>query len=230
MNIIITGASRGIGLEMVKHFAANKENRVVAVSRNIKPLEDISKNNNVYPISLDLTALIKDETILSSFVSEIFSKTDIIINNAGYLKAENFVSSDVNSAIEMFNVNYFGLSQVIKTMYESLKQADNPHIVNISSMGGFQGSAKFAGLSHYSASKAAVVSLTEVLAEEFKKDNIKVNALALGAVETEMLNEAFPGYKAPICAKDMAAFICNFAQETHRYINGKVVPVSLSTP
>lgn len=230
MNIIITGASRGIGLEMVKHFASNKENRVVAVSRNIKPLENISKSNNVYPLSLDLTTLINDETILSDFVYDIFSNTDIIINNAGYLKAESFTDSDINSAIAMFNVNYFGLSQVIKSMYESLKKSENPHIVNISSMGGFQGSAKFAGLAHYSASKAAVASLTEVLAEEFKEDNIKVNALALGAVETEMLNEAFPGYKAPVCAKEMAEFICNFAQNTHKYINGKVIPVSLSTP
>jgi NAD(P)-dependent dehydrogenase (short-subunit alcohol dehydrogenase family) len=97
-------------------------------------------------------------------------------------------------------------------------------------MGGFQGSAKFPGLSFYSASKAALCCLTECLATELKDKSIKMNALALGSVQTEMLDKAFPGYKAPVKAEEIAEFITDFAINGHRYVNGKVLPVSLSTP
>ena len=104
------------------------------------------------------------------------------------------------------------------------------HIVNISSMGGFAGSVKFPGLSAYSSSKGALGILTECLAEELKEKNIKANCLCLGAVNTEMLKQAFPGYQAPVNPKQMAEFIGNFALQGHAYFNGKIIPVSLSTP
>ena len=97
-------------------------------------------------------------------------------------------------------------------------------------MGGFQGSSKFPGLSAYSASKAALGNLTECLAEEFKEMGIAVNALALGAVKTEMLEEAFPGYVPPVNAQEMAGFMANFATSGHHFFNGKILPVSVSTP
>jgi NAD(P)-dependent dehydrogenase (short-subunit alcohol dehydrogenase family) len=107
---------------------------------------------------------------------------------------------------------------------------EKTHIVNISSIGGFQGSVKFPGLSAYSSSKAALVCLTECLAEEFKDKNIAFNCLALGAVQTDMLNEAFPGYKAPVSASSMASFVTDFVLKAHHFMNGKIIPVSLSTP
>jgi len=85
-------------------------------------------------------------------------------------------------------------------------------------------------MSLYSASKGALAILTESLAEELKEQNIRVNALALGAVQTEMLEEAFPGYQAAVTAEEMADFITDFALKAHSYINGKIIPVSLSTP
>jgi NAD(P)-dependent dehydrogenase (short-subunit alcohol dehydrogenase family) len=97
-------------------------------------------------------------------------------------------------------------------------------------MGGFQGSAKFKGLSLYSASKGALAILTECMAEEFKEKNINVNCLALGSVQTEMLAKAFPGYKAQSSPAEMAEFIANFALNAYKQINGKIIPVSASTP
>ena len=97
-------------------------------------------------------------------------------------------------------------------------------------MGGFQGSTKFAGLSAYSSSKSALSGLTECLAEELKDRNIAVNCLALGAVQTEMLGKAFPGYKAPLSAAKMAEFICEFALTGQLFFNGKIIPVSSTTP
>ena len=111
------------------------------------------------------------------------------------------------------------------------KMQDNGgHIVNISTMGGFQGTVKFPGLAAYSTSKAAVVSFTELFAEEYKDSKIKMNCLCLGAAQTEMLEEAFPGYKAPLSAAEMAEFISDFTRRSHHYMNGKVLPVSLTTP
>jgi len=89
---------------------------------------------------------------------------------------------------------------------------------------------KFAGLAAYSSSKGAVITLSELLAEEYKDQGIAFNVLALGAVNTEMLHEAFPGYEAPISAKEMADYIYNFAVSGNKYHNGKVIQVSSSTP
>ncbi len=97
-------------------------------------------------------------------------------------------------------------------------------------MGGIQGSLKFAGLSAYSSSKGAVITLMELLAEEYKERGVQFNALALGAVQTEMLKEAFPDYEAPTSAKDMAKYIADFALNGNSIFNGKVLQVSNSTP
>ena len=97
-------------------------------------------------------------------------------------------------------------------------------------MGGIQGSQKFKGLSAYSSSKGAIITLTECLAEEFKTENLIFNSLALGAVQTEMLSKAFPGYQAPLKSSDMACFIVKFFIDGGQYFNGRIIPVSLTTP
>src|SRR5690554_5113331 len=104
------------------------------------------------------------------------------------------------------------------------------HIVNISTMGAFQGSVKFPGLSAYSTSKAGITSFTELFAEEYKDTKIKMNCLCLGAAQTEMLEEAFPGLKAPVSAAEIAEFIVDFAYNAPRFFNGKILPVSSTTP
>ena len=111
-----------------------------------------------------------------------------------------------------------------------LAAAGKAHVVIIGSMGGLQGSKKFPGLSAYSAAKGALAILTECLAEEWKQVGISVNCLCLGAVNTEMLDEAFPGYKAPVNAADMARFIGDFALSAHDFMNGRILPVALSDP
>jgi len=104
------------------------------------------------------------------------------------------------------------------------------HVVTISSMGGVQGTMKFAGLSAYSSSKGAVITLSELLSEEYKDRGIAFNVLALGSVQTEMLAEAFPGYQAPVSAAEMATYIFDFTLTGHKFYNGKVLPVSSTTP
>lgn len=223
MNIIITGASRGIGFETARLLA--KEHQVFCLSRNIKPLQELN-NPNIIPIEFDLIEF--NSAILDQHFDSI-STIDVIINNAGLLVNKPFVEISAVNLQNMYAVNVMSPFRLVQYFYNKL-QKNTAHILNISSMGGVQGSAKFPGLSGYSSSKGALTILTECLAEEFKEDNITVNCLALGAVQTEMLEEAFPGYEAPFTAQKMAKYVADFALNGKGYYNGKVMNVAISTP
>lgn len=234
MNIIVTGASRGIGYATVKHFAAHGKHKIVAISRNGDALEklqqeceNLNPDVDVIPFPFDITD--KDfKSYLKPLLQDNLGSVDILINNAGKLVNKPFVELEEADYDAMFDVNVKSVVMLIQAAYELMKPGS--HVVNISSMGGVQGSAKFTGLSLYSASKGAVAVLTEALAEEFKAQKISVNCLAFGAVQTEMLQEAFPGFKAPVSPQMMAGYVAEFAENGHHYFNGKVLPVSLSTP
>ena len=225
MNIIVTGAGRGIGFELVKKLSSNFDNKIYAISRNLDQIEALGATN-IMQFSMDFTSETFKEKV-DMLIEEIDS-VDIIINNAGYLVNKPFSEIDLNDLQKSYQVNVFAPFQLIQAAKPKMKAGS--HVVNISSMGGFQGSAKFPGLSAYSSSKAAIANLTEILAEELNEEGIKVNCLALGAVQTEMLEEAFPGYQAPITPDEMAKFITQFALNGGDYFNGKILPVSLSTP
>jgi len=230
MNILITGASRGIGYDTVVALAKDPANKLIALSRNkekLKKLTEAVAPNNLQILPLDLTNF--DAVYLTSALSEINS-IDVLINNAGLLVNKPFTALDMADWKNIFDVNLFGVVRLIQVLLPKLRAADKAHILNISSMGGVQGSSKFPGLSAYSASKAAIINLTECLAEELKEDDIRVNCFALGAVQTEMLEDAFPGYKAPVTSEEMAAYISWFALNGHHFHNGKIIPVAVSTP
>jgi NAD(P)-dependent dehydrogenase (short-subunit alcohol dehydrogenase family) len=169
------------------------------------------------------------EPQLAGLIKQHVNHIDILINNAGTLINKSFDAMSADEVNRLFSVNYTAPALLIKNLLPLLK-AGKAHIVNITSMGGVQGSVKFAGLAHYSASKAALAVLTECLAEEYKNDDLVFNALALGSVQTEMLAEAFPNYKAPVTPEQMGAFIANFAINGRAFFNGKIIPVSITTP
>ena len=221
--IIVTGASRGIGHEIVK-IAEKKGHKVYSISRNIKALKDYSFK---YPRQVDLA----NEDSIDKFSSEVKNdgvKVDALINNAGAFLNKPFEKISKKEFEYIFQVNVFGLSSITRKVLPIIDSKG--HIVNITSMGGINGAAKFSGLSAYSSSKGAVNILTELLAEEYKEKGPSFNALAFGAVQTEMLEEAFPGLKAPISAKEIADFILDFSLQGQKYFNGKIIPVSSTTP
>lgn len=224
MNIVITGAGKGIGFELVKLFCNNKH-KTISISRNIDNLEKIG-NEYLKPVSFDL--IDGDYQILLQQIKEFIPHVDILINNAGLLINKPFGDFTDDDFDKIFHTNVNAIAKLSRTLLKEFKSGS--HIVNISSIGGVQGSSKFPGLALYSASKGAVSILTEAMAEELKENKIFVNALALGAVQTEMLAEAFPGYKAPLQSNEMAEYIFEFALKGHKYYNGKVLSVSLSTP
>jgi NAD(P)-dependent dehydrogenase (short-subunit alcohol dehydrogenase family) len=224
--VVVTGASRGIGKEVCIKLA-EQGHKVLAISRNTETLTKLQTTSyyNLIPIELDISHL--SENGINKILQQT-EKIDFLLNNAAVLINKPFAETSLQEWKHVFDVNLFSTVQLIQ---ELLPYFSRPaHIVNISSMGGFQGSAKFKGLSAYSASKAALANLTECLAEELRYESIYCNALALGAVQTEMLQEAFPEYTAPVNPVIMAEFITNFLLNSYKVMNGKIIPVSVSTP
>ncbi len=225
-NVIITGTSRGIGFEMVKLFSEAGYN-VLALSRNFESVANLNlKNTSAFAFDIINSG---DIERTSNFISKNWNgKVDILINNAGFLVNKPFAETTAEEFKSCYDVNFFGAASLIRSVLPFMKK--DGHIVNISSMGGIQGSAKFAGLSAYSSSKGAIITLTELLAEEYKETGPSFNVLALGAVQTEMLAEAFPGYQAPLSAVEIANYVINFALNGNKFYNGKILQVSSSTP
>lgn len=223
-NIIITGTSRGIGYELALQFA-NEGHQVLAISR--KTPKELIENPNISCLSIDIS---NPEELLQveNFLNHTWKKVDVLIHNAGSLLNKPFLQLTPNDFEQVYKVNVFAVAELTKICIPFMEKGS--HVVTISSMGGIQGSMKFAGLAAYSSSKGAVITLSELLAEEYKEQRIAFNVLALGAVNTEMLQEAFPGYEAPLSAKEMADYIFNFALTGNKYYNGKVLQVSSSTP
>ena len=237
MNVVITGASKGIGYELVKLFAKINTNKIVAIARSKDLLNNLKKecnslnpDNKLYTLGFDIENPENVKNNLKNHISNYFDSVDILINNAGILINKSFQDFSIEEINKIYNINFISHTVLIQDLILYLKKSNKAHVVNISSMGAFQGSVKFPGLSIYSSSKAALANLTECLAEEYKDDQIKFNCLALGAVDTEMLNKAFPGYKAPVNPKEMAEYIYNFALNGNQFFNGKIIPVSISTP
>jgi NAD(P)-dependent dehydrogenase (short-subunit alcohol dehydrogenase family) len=229
MNIIVNGGTKGIGREIVNYFALDSGNLILVTGRDENALKRLSDNhNNVRSLPLDMTAFEIHNQGLLELVSSEFKKVDILINIAGLLVTGDFVDITADTGRLMMETNFFGPASLIRDLRPYMPAGS--HIVNISSMGGFQGSTKYRGLSWYSASKAALSCLTECLAVEFVSHGISVNCLALGAVQTEMFNDAFPGYQAPVEPGQMAEFICGFALTGHKFFNGKILPVALGNP
>ncbi|MGY0407319.1 MAG: SDR family NAD(P)-dependent oxidoreductase [Polaribacter sp.] len=223
--VVITGTSRGIGFELAQQFAKNGH-KVLAISRNPKPLSEIN-HKNITVLSADVCET-KELQKVVEFVKKEFKHIDILINNAGKLINKPFTNLSSEDFLEVYKVNVFAVAEITKLLLPFLQKGS--HVVTISSMGGIQGSVKFPGLAAYSSAKGAVITLSEVLAEEYKTQQISFNVLALGAVQTEMLTEAFPDYKAPLSATEMADYLYNFSLTGNKFYNGKVLQVSSTTP
>ena len=222
-NIIITGTSSGIGLELVKIYSKSGY-KVISLSRSDLPAKGLI---GVEHMNFDIS---KKESLVNlvNLVKNKYKKIDILINNAGKLINKSFKDLSKDDLYDIYDVNVFGVISLIQSLLPFFKK--DSHVVNISSIGGISGSSKFPGLTAYSSSKGALNILTEVLAEEFKESGPKFNSLSLGSVNTPMLNKAFPGYKAQVNPNEMASFIFDFANNSSKVFNGKVIPVSSSNP
>lgn len=225
--IVVIGASRGIGEALVNAYALDAQNIVIAFSRNVERMRQNFQQSNVISAYADLTS-----TDLHQQLEEVlkdYAEIDILINNAGAIVNKPFMELKREEIDLCYQTNSVGT--IYATQYFVPKMLEKGgHILNISTMGAFQGSVKFPGLSAYSTSKAGITSFTELFAEEYKETKIRMNCLCLGAVQTEMLEEAFPRYQAPINPTEIAQFIVNFSFTGNQFFNGKILPVSSTTP
>lgn len=226
-NIIITGTSRGIGFELVKYLS-EQDHHILALTRNSENIIRLQNTHkNIEALEVDITKE-EDLDVVTNFVKNKWRKVDVIIHNAGSLIHKPFFKTTTKDFMNVYKVNVFAVAELTRKIIPFLHKQS--HVVAISSMGGIQGSMKFAGLSAYSSSKGAVITLMELLAEEYKTSGISFNTLALGAIQTEMLSEAFPDYKAPTTASEIANYIGDFSLTGNKIYNGKVLQVSNSTP
>jgi len=234
MNIIVTGASSGVGFEAVLELILSGKHKVIALSRSQDKLErlleiahGLNPDAEIYALAFDI---VHDDYVgLLQFIESNFdNRVDVLVNNAGALVNKPFAELLETDFVEMLQTNFIGHVRMTQAMLPVMSKGS--HIVNIGSMGGYQGSVKFPGLSAYSASKAALHTLTECLALELAEKDINVNCLALGSAQTEMLEKAFPGYQSPVMAFEMGKYIADFAVTGHRFFNGKVLPVAVTTP
>ena len=228
--ILITGASRGIGKALAQ-ISGTHYSDLILISRNKYALEQIADalpEVTVHCLGLDLLSSTFGDD-LAQALNQINVPIKTLVHNAGLLINKPFEDLALEEVLDMYKVN-------VLCLYPLLQKAKNyfheegAHILCISSMGGVGGSSKFPGLSGYSSSKGAMGILAECLAQEWSETRHRINILALGAVQTEMLAEAFPGYEAPLTADQMAEFIDWFSREGGKYMNGKTIPVAISTP
>lgn len=230
--IVVTGASRGVGRAVVTSLVKEHDRSVLAVARDASALQELERECKTATgileiLPVDLTVPPSIEAVRQAAAGR---RVAALVNNAGLLikrPADQWASDDLQ---RIFSTNVFAPLLLIQALASHLMGDPPGHVVNIGSMGGFQGSVKFPGLAAYSASKAALANLTECFAEEWKDQGIRFNCLALGSVDTDMLREAFPGFRSPTSSSEMGAFIARFALEGHRQFNGKVLPVAVSTP
>ena len=229
--ILITGASSGIGYQTALLLSKMENVAVVAIARNNEKLDKLKSESGDKILTLAFDLEEKNYNPIFDFLKiNNITAFDGLIHNAGLLINKPFENISLEDLNRSYHVNVFAPYLLTQALLPYLKNAPKAHVVTISSMGGVQGSMKFAGLSAYSSSKGALSLLTECLAVELEKDKIRVNCLALGSVQTEMLNEAFPGFKAPLEPKEMGEYISWFILNGHHYYNGKILPVAVTTP
>jgi 3-oxoacyl-[acyl-carrier protein] reductase len=220
-HVLITGASRGIGFALVKHFLEDGH-QVTAISRS--PI-DIGAVD--YPALTLMQGDITNQAFLEKVAATV-DELDVVVHNAGLLINKAFLDMTEKDLLDSYHVNAIAPYLLTKALLNKLNL--HAHIVFISSVGGINGTQKFPGLSAYSPSKAAMACLAECLQVEFSEKDWSFNALALGAVQTEMLATAFPGYEAPLTAEQMAAYIYRFSLNDGQIIKGRSIVVSRSNP
>lgn len=231
MNILITGASSGIGHSLAKKFAAVAENRVIVLSRNLNKLQELASGGGgrIVPVEFDITKY-DYNLLMATLEKEGIRHIDILIHNAGLLVNKPFRELEIGDWEQTYKTNVIGVALLTKTLLGKIGGDDHTHIVTIGSIGGVNGTTKFGGLSAYSSSKGALTTLTECLAEEFRGQNVTSNCLALGAVQTEMLAKAFPGYVAKLTSEEISDYIYDFSVKGWMYFSGKILQVSVTNP
>lgn len=229
-SVCITGAGGGLGYDLVLSFLRHTPYKVAAITRNGQSLQQKlnraeEDTSQVEIIEADITTQTGRAGVYEAM--KTLPAMACFIHNAGKLIFKPFLEITEEELKQVYEVNVFSPFLLTQKLISLMKDT---HVIQISSIGGIGGSLKFAGLSAYSSSKAALNCLTEMWSEEFKDTAVVFNCLALGSVETEMFKTAFPGATAGSTPRDMADYVVSFALEANKVMRGKIIPVSVINP
>lgn len=228
---VITGASRGIGRALAEAFAKSGAT-VYAVSRDKQRLEELAGQTcGICPIEADVRKADELKQIMASIYKEQ-GHIDILVNNAGIMEDSLIGMISDESMREMFETNVFALIHLSQIAARLMKRKKSGSIINIASAVGLYGNE---GQAVYSATKGAVIAFTKSAAKELASDGIRVNAIAPGVIDTDLLNglpeeklqEKVSKIKMGHMGRpeDVAEAALFLASDKSGYITGQILPV-----
>lgn len=183
---IVTGGGRGLGRAVALALAAEGV-QVGVCGRNKETLKETVDQLNQLGAEATFAALdVSDQKNVEKGVDELAKSlggVDILINNAGIGQFGNLMEISPNDFKTVFNTNFFGVYYVARAVYPYLKKSGQGDVVNVASTAGLKGGA---GMSAYAASKAAVISLSQSMMAEWRKDDIRVITLTPSTIATEL--------------------------------------------
>ena len=237
MNAIITGSNRGIGKAMVEAFAAAGYN-VWACARKATPeheawLNDTASHNGVWIKAIYFE--MSDPESVNNGIKQILDENetvDVLVNNAGISTVGLLSMSKVDDIRKLFEVNYFAMLQIIQKVSKKMARQKKGAIINMGSIAGIEPQP---GKIAYGSSKAAVMMMTKCLAKELGPMGIRVNSIAPGPIETEMIHQYNDEMLSKLASEsalrrlgnreEIAQVALFLASEQASYINGEIIKV-----
>lgn len=227
---IITGAGRGIGAAVATLLAKHGA-KIILVSRTLSELEAVkshidSNGGTAHIIQADVGRVDDIARIYAEAITK-FAAVDILINNAAIIYTDTWDVVTKEKFDEVINVNVTGATFMAQGAFKQMMKQDNGGvIINISSLSGIQNVEKFPGFGPYAMSKFAIIGLTESMAVEGKPYSIRVNAVAPGAVDTQMLAKAAPFLKTSTTPEDIAKTITMLCDENiSGHLTASIIPI-----
>ena len=232
-NIIVTGASGGIGNSIIKKLNEAGAN-ILASGTRIEKLEELKKNyKNIKILKFDISQSDKIEEFIENATSELGGSLDGIVNNAGITQDNLAIRMSLDEWQKVININLTSTFLMSKFAIKKMLKNKSGKIVNITSVVGHTGNL---GQVNYTASKAGIVAMSKSLAIEYAKKNININCISPGFIKTAMTEKIDDKFKEVIISKipsarlgepdDIANAVLFLSSEESNYINGETLHVN----
>ena len=232
-NIIVTGASGGIGNSIIKKLSKEGAN-ILASGTRIEKLEELKKNfEGIKILKFDISQSDKIEEFIENATNELGGSLDGIINNAGITQDNLAIRMSLDEWQKVININLTSTFLMSKFAIKKMLKNKSGKIVNITSVVGHTGNL---GQANYTASKAGIVAMSKSLAIEYAKKNININCISPGFIKTAMTDKIEDKFKEIIISKipsarlgepdDIANAVLFLISDQSNYINGETLHVN----
>ena len=232
-NIIVTGASGGIGNSIIKKLNEAGAN-ILASGTRIEKLEELKKNfKNIKILKFDISQSDKIEEFIENATNELGGSLDGIVNNAGITQDNLAIRMSLDEWQRVININLTSTFLMSKFAIKKMLKNKSGKIVNITSVVGHTGNL---GQANYTASKAGIVAMSKSLAIEYAKKNININCISPGFIQTAMTDKIDDKFKEVIISKipsarlgkpaDIANAVLFLSSDQSSYINGETIHVN----